>query len=180
MIRRFPIGASRSIGAAALCLVSSQSLGAQWRTAAAFDPAPALVVHRSGLVATRVSNARIAAQIAGGAIAAALLGFAAWTILDDPEGSDRRVKGDAGYTPNANTAFAVGSFIGSTLAVYLIGRGDHSRGSFAATALGAAIPTIPIALRRHEPYLPLFGIVLGAPLQAIAATVGYQLTRRDP
>jgi hypothetical protein len=170
--------ARRWIVVVALSLADSHSLGAQRSTAAAFDRPR--VRGSSSLVATRAANARIAAQIGGGALAAGLLGFAAWTLLDNPEGSDRRVKGDAGYTPNANTAFAVGSFVGSTVAVYLIGRGDRSRGSFAATALGAAIATIPIALGRHEPYLPIIGIVLGAPAQAIGATVGYQLTRREP
>lgn len=134
---------------------------------------------RPTLVATRAANARIAAQIGGSLLAAGVVGFAAWAVVDDPEGSDRRVKGDAGYTPNANTAYAVGSLVGSVAAAYWIGRGDGSRGSFAATALGAALATIPLALGRHEPYLPVIGIILGAPAQAIGATLGYQLTRRE-
>ena len=36
-----------------------------------------------------------------------------------------------------------------------------------------------LALGRHEPYLPIIGLVLGAPAQAVGATVGYQLTRRE-
>jgi hypothetical protein len=131
-------------------------------------------------IAGRASGSRIAMQIAGGALAAGLLGIVAWKLLDDPEGSDRRVKGDAGYTPNANTAFAAGSFVGSVVAVYAIGRGDGSRGSLVATALGAAIATVPLALGRHEPYLPIIGLVLGVPAQAVGATLGYQLTRREP
>jgi hypothetical protein len=130
-------------------------------------------------VVERGSVARIAGQVVGGALAAGLVGFVAWNLLDDPEGPDRRVKGDAGYTPNANTAYAAGSFVGAVLAVYLIGRGDGSRGSLAATALGAGVATIPLALGRHEPYLPIIGIALGAPAQAAAATLGYQLTRRE-
>jgi hypothetical protein len=129
--------------------------------------------------AARAANGRIATQVLVGAVAAAAVGFVAWSIVDDPEGADRRVKGDAGYTPNANTAFAIGSFVGSSLASYVVGRGDGSRGSLGATLLGAAIASIPIALGRHEPYLPLIGIVLGAPLQAIGGTIGYQLTRRE-
>ena len=135
---------------------------------------------RGSSAVTRGSGPRIAAQIVGSALAAGAVGFAAWTVFDNPEGSDRRVKGDAGYTPNANTAFAVGSFVGSAVAAYAIGRGDGSRGSLITTALGAAIATVPIALGRDEPYLPLIGIVLGAPLQAIGATLGYQLSRRAP
>ena len=128
----------------------------------------------------RASSGRIAAQLVGSALAAGAAGFLAWQLLDDPEGADRRVKGDAGYTPNANSAYAAGSFVGSVVAAYLIGRGDGSRGSLGATALGAGLATIPLALGRDEPYLPLIGLVLGAPAQAIGATLGYQLTRREP
>jgi hypothetical protein len=42
------------------------------------------------------------------------------------------------------------------------------------------VPTIPLALGRHDPYLPLFGLVFGAPAQGVGATLGYQLTRRVP
>ena len=155
---------------------------------AAASPPVAAQAHASASVgpiryevqrAQRGSAPRIAAQIAGGALAAGLLGMAAWSVVDDPEGSDRRVKGDAGYTPNANSAYAAASFLGSVVAVYWIGRGDGSRGSLAATVLGAGLATIPLALGRHEPYLPLIGLVLGAPAQAVGATLGYQLTRRE-
>jgi hypothetical protein len=164
-------------------LAAAIAIGASASASAQRHPTTLGAAHSreiSSRAATRAANARIAVQIIGGALAAGALGFASWQLVDNPEGPDRRVKGDAGYTPNANTAFAVGSFVGSLAATYLIGRGDGSRGSFAATALGAAIPTIPIALGRHEPYLPLFGLVIGAPLQAIGATLGYQLTRREP
>jgi hypothetical protein len=167
-----------------LCLAVI-ALGIGYSDAATAQPHAAAALGRalgqdfSRQAATRAANARVAAQIGGGALVAGVAGFVAWKLLDNPEGSDRRVKGDAGYTPNANTAFAVGSYVGSTVAVYLIGRGDGSLGSFGATAFGAAIATIPIALSRHEPYLPLIGLVLGAPLQAVGATLGYQLTRRE-
>jgi hypothetical protein len=170
---------------ARLCLLVL-ALGAAGSRVARAQPHRAVVFNRvpadrlSSPVFARGSNPRIAAQIVGSALGAVVLGIAAWTALDNPEGSDRRVKGDEGYTPNANTAFAVGSFVGSAAAAYVIGRGDGSRGSLVTTALGAAIATIPIALGRHQPYLPLIGIVLGAPLQAIGATLGYQLTRRAP
>jgi hypothetical protein len=120
---------------------------------------------------------RIAAQLVGGVAGATVPGLAAWSLLDDPAGPGRRVKGDAGYTPNANTAYAIASFVGSTLAVYTIGRGDGSRGSLLATAAGAGLASGVLLLGRHEPYLPLLGLVFAAPLQAIGATVGYQQTR---
>jgi hypothetical protein len=128
---------------------------------------------------TRGSSGRIVGQIAGGAVGAAVVGVLAFLALDNPEGSDRRVSGDAGYTPNANTAYALGSFVGSTAAVYLIGRGDGSRASIGATALGTGVATVPLLFGRHEPYLPLIGIVLVAPAQGILGTVGYQVTRSN-
>jgi hypothetical protein len=119
-------------------------------------------------------------QVVGGALAAAALGFGLWTLVDDPEGSDRKVKGDAGYTPNANTAYAIGSFVGAVAAVQLIGQGDGSRSSIARTAIGASIATIPMLFMREEPYLPILGILFGAPLQAAGATWGYRSGRRVP
>jgi hypothetical protein len=120
----------------------------------------------------------ITGQIIGGTLAAAGGGFMAWAVYDHPNGPDRRVKGDAGYTPNANTAYALGSFASAVVATHLIGRIDGSRGNLLGTAIGAAIPTIPLLLGRDEPYLPLLGIVFAAPAQAIGGMLGDQLTRR--
>jgi hypothetical protein len=125
-----------------------------------------------------LTRARAVGQTVVGYVAAVTLGFAAWSIVDDPEGSDRRVKGDAGYTPNANSAFAVASFVGATAATYIVGRGDGSRGSLLATALGAGIPSVVLLAGRHEPYLPPIGIVLVLPFQAVGGTLGYRLSLR--
>lgn len=119
-------------------------------------------------------------QVLGGTAGAITLGLTGWRALDNPEGRDRRVKGDAGYTPNANTAFALGSFLGATWAVYSIGRRDGSDGSMERTIIGAAIPTVVMLFGRHEPYLPILGSLLGAPAQAIGATIGYQTSRVEP
>jgi hypothetical protein len=121
---------------------------------------------------------RKAGQIAGGIRGASVVGLVAWHHWDDPYGPGRRVKGDAGYTPEANTAYAVGSCVGSTLLVYWIGRSDGSRGSFWVTALGTGLASIPLFLGRQEPYLPILGITLGAPVQALGGLIGYQSTRR--
>jgi hypothetical protein len=120
----------------------------------------------------------ITGQIVGGAVAAAGAGFLAWGMYENPNGPDRRVKGDEGYTPNANTAYALGSFAGAVVATHLIGRLDGSKGNLLGTVIGAAIPSIPLLFGRDEPYLPLIGIVLVAPAQGIAATLGEQLSRR--
>lgn len=185
MIRQHAI--PRGIGAAALTLaaVAPTVARAQRATVSRF-PAPAM---REVLPATapwlrsqpereRATRGRIALQLLGGIAGAGLLGIGAFQYWDDPEGSARRVKGDAGYTPNANTAYAAASWVGGTAATYLIGRSDGSRGSFGATALGVGIATVPLALGRHEPYLPWLGLAAGAPLQAVGGTLGYQLTRR--
>ena len=119
-------------------------------------------------------------QFAIGTLAAMAVGIAAFAYYDDPEGPGRRVKGDEGYTPKANAAFAIGSFAGATLASYLVGRSDGSHGSFLATALGAGIGTIPVAIAYNDPYAPFVGVIIGAPLQGLGARIGYQRTRRAP
>lgn len=117
-------------------------------------------------------------QLALGALAAMAVGIAAFACYDDPQGPGRRVKGDEGYTPKANVALAIGSFAGATLSSYLVGRSDGSHGSLLATALGAGIGTIPDALAYNDPYAPYVGVLIGAPLQALGARIGYQHTRR--
>jgi hypothetical protein len=178
-MRQFVISSHARLGVilTALALGLAQTLGAQGLAPSALTQSEAPPNYRA---MERAARGRIAMQVLVGVGAAAAVGLVAWSMVDDPEGAGRRVKGDAGYTPNANTAYAVGSFVGTALATYMVGRGDGSRASFGATALGAAIASIPIALGRHEPYLPLFGIVLGAPLQALGGTIGYQSTRREP
>lgn len=119
-------------------------------------------------------------QLAVGILAAMAVGIGAFAYYDDPEGPGRRVKGDEGYTPKANVAFAIGSFAGATLGSYLVGRSDGSHGSFLATALGAGIATVPVALAWNDPYAPYLGVLIGAPLQGVGARIGYQRTRRGP
>ncbi|MFL5562458.1 MAG: hypothetical protein ACJ79K_13370 [Gemmatimonadaceae bacterium] len=116
-------------------------------------------------------------QIAGGmlgAIAVGLLAARPYSKVDSP---DRRVKGDEGYSPKANVAYAIGSFVGSTSVAYAIGRSDGSHGSLLATALGAAIPTTLVGLAWNDPYAMVLGVVVVAPLQGVGAKIGYQATR---
>jgi hypothetical protein len=126
----------------------------------------------------RASFWRIEAQVFGGAIGAVVGGFIAYNAFGN--GSDRRVKGDESYSPNGNTAYALGSFVGSTAAVQLIGMGDGSRAPVLSTAIGTGIVTVPMLALRQEPLLPLIGVIFGAPLQGLFGTVAYQVSRRAP
>jgi hypothetical protein len=181
-------------------LASSQTAGAQYLDPPAFrtpamaelhsttryagfvpDPAPPVSAHLAAPPAGEQASPRTKRrQLAIGALAAMAVGIAAFAYYYDPEGPGRRVKGDEGYTPKANAALAIGSFAGATLASYLVGRSDGSHGSFLATALGAAIGTIPDALAYNDPYAPFVGVLIGAPLQGLGARIGYQHTRRAP
>ncbi|MDQ3949880.1 MAG: hypothetical protein M3282_06015 [Gemmatimonadota bacterium] len=68
--------------------------------------------------------------------------------------------------------------LGSTLAVYIVGSIGAVQGSLLATAVGAAVPTVALAVNADDAYMPLFGALFVAPLQASAATLGFYLTRR--
>jgi hypothetical protein len=116
-------------------------------------------------------------QAIGGAVVGSIVGIVAWKHYDNPYGLDRRVRGDEGYTPNANIAYAIGSFVGSTVAVQLIGQTDGSRSPIWSTALGAGLGSIPGFLSRDEPFLPLLGSVFFSPLQGGLGMVGYQTSR---
>ncbi|MFN8669595.1 MAG: hypothetical protein U0164_20575 [Gemmatimonadaceae bacterium] len=113
-----------------------------------------------------------ARQFVVGLVGAWAVGLVAFKAIDDPGGPGRKVKGDAGYTPNANTAYALGSWLGSAGGVYWAGR-QHACGSFSKTLLLTGLPTIPLLLLRDEPYLPVIGVVLGAPVQSLVATAAY-------
>jgi hypothetical protein len=122
-----------------------------------------------------VRAARVAGQLVLGAGVGWLAGMAAWSVLENPSADDYRVKGDAGYSPRANVAYALGSFVGATATVQLIGA--KPRPAVWKTAIGAFVPTIWLLAMRDEPYLPLIGLVVGAPLQAIGATVVFHSTK---
>lgn len=111
-------------------------------------------------------------QFAVGIVGAWAVGLVAFKTLDDPHGPGRKVKGDAGYTPNANTAYALGSWLGSAGGAYLAGR-NRSCGSFKKTLLLTGIPSVPLLLLRDEPYLPVIGVILGAPAQSLVSTLAY-------
>lgn len=117
-------------------------------------------------------------QIVAGYMSAMLLGFVAWKAYDEPAGHHTKVKDDWGYTPRAHTALGVGSFVGATLGVWGTGRTRGAKGKLWSTALGAAIPTLPILLRRDDPLLPFMAAIFGMPVQGIGGYLGYRATAR--
>lgn len=98
-------------------------------------------------------------------------GVSSWMLIGNINRTGRKVKGDYGYQPNANTAFAIGSWAGAVLGLWAIG-GDEC-GSFKKAALGAAVPSIVLLFGRDEPLLPLLGVVYVAPFQALGAALMY-------
>lgn len=107
------------------------------------------------------------------------VGFLAWRALDSPDGQHPRVRDGWGYTPKALTALGIGSYVGATAGIWLSGRRRGAGGTLLATAIGAALPTIPVFLTRDDPLLPLMIIVAWAPLQGGLGYVGYKLSARD-
>jgi hypothetical protein len=166
-------------------------LGAQQMAPGRFRPAALVAEMPTSLVfvapsdtpSTRIPPAArslIASQVIGGFLGAVIGGLGPWYLVDASDQSGRKVKGDWGYSPNANTAYAVGSWAGASTLSYLLGQADGSHASMTSTALGAGLATLPLLLGREEPFLPIVGVVLVAPLQSAFAAVGYHKTRRGP
>jgi len=167
--------------AAALGLLCAPPLPAQ-RIATAAVRSPRITtdrvaapreLHLTAPPECRRSAVRTVGQFLAGVGGSWVVGLAAFKMFDDPGGPDRRVKGDEGYTPNANTAYAIGSLVGAVAGVYLSGPRPTQCGSLLRTTIGAAVPSIPLFFGRDEPYTPLFGVVLAAPAQSLFATAMY-------
>ncbi len=123
------------------------------------------------------SRLTIFSQTVGGMLGAVAAGAVSYHAFDRQQ--DRRVKGDEGYSVRANTAYAVGSFVGSTAAVWLIGESDGPRAPLRNPAIATGVVTLPLLLMRKDPYLPIIGVLFGAPLQSLAGTTAYQMSRTN-
>lgn len=117
-------------------------------------------------------------QVLAASVSSALVGYGLFLALDNASGQDRRVKGDEGYTPNANSGYVVGSFVAATATVMWSGRSHGQSGTWIGSSVGGAIVAVPLLfLSRDEPlFLPMTLVVL-APLQALSSTIGYLLAR---
>ena len=119
-------------------------------------------------------TARVALQFVAGSAGAVGGGVATYFILRDV--SETRVQGDEGYTRSGNIGYLVGSFAGATLGAHLVGTRMGGKSPLWATALGSLVGTVPLAaLGIDEPYLPLFGIVLGWIPQGALAAGGFSM-----
>ncbi len=120
-------------------------------------------------VTASCERSRIAtvAQAAAGMFGAWIGGLGAYTAVNEWDPSPQVSNGDDPYKPNANTAYAIGSWVGSTTLTFLAG--SPRCGSLGRTALGAGIPSALLLFGRHEPYLPIVGFIL-APVQAAVGT----------
>jgi hypothetical protein len=169
-------------------LDAQQMAPSRLRTVAAADAAPPWPVSLVAIVPSDTPStpfpsapkSLIASQIVGGTLAAVALGFGSWYLVESVDVNGRITKGDSGFSPNANLAYAVGSWAGASTISYFLGTADGSHASMRVTVLATGVATIPLFLGREEPYLPIIGIVLVAPLQSVFAAIGYQTTRRGP
>lgn len=144
--------------------------------------APALTPHAAGLSVTLIADSAVAPrgdQIVAGWMGSVVGGYLAWRLFDEPEGQHSKVINGWRYTPRALTALAIGSHLGTTTGVWARGRAIGSRGSLLFTALGAALPTIPILRRTDDPLLMLKVAALWAPLQGYLGYTGYRVGARS-
>ena len=132
---------------------------------------------RSQAPRTATSTGQVVAQLLAGVVGAWAGGYAGYRIAERAA-DDYTVKGDAGYSPAGNVGYAVGSGLGSALAVYAVGAAGPARGSPVVTAFCAGMGSLALVPLIDDPYMPYFGVLLVAPLQAVAATVGFHASRR--
>lgn len=117
-------------------------------------------------------------QILSALVAAGLAGYGSYLLADDLS-TTTRLKGDWGYDPNANSAYAAVAFVTSTAVVMWAGRAQCPKGTLLGTFLGGAVVAGPLlAYAREGPMLLPIGALVLAPAQALASTAGYQLSRR--
>lgn len=117
----------------------------------------------------RVSAGIVVLQVFAGIVGAWAGGVAAYSLAESVA-NDRTVSG--------NVAFIVGSALGSTLGVYTVGYLGKVRGSLLATAAGAGLPSLALFFGVGDPYMPLYGVIFVAPLQAGGAAIGFNITGR--
>ncbi len=118
------------------------------------------------------SPGRFFGELFAGVLGSWLGGYPLWSYLEE-RASDRKVKGDASYSPTANSALILGAMVGNSIGVYLIGSTADTNGSYFATLLGTTLASIPLALGINEPYFPFYALTGGALLQSVGSSIGF-------
>lgn len=124
------------------------------------------------------STGAVVAAAAGGLIGSLIVGGATYSWVDR-HASDRRVKGDAGYSPTANWSLLASSALGSAVGIEVATSLVRARSSFPWSLFGSAVATTPFLLGVDDPYLPYYVLTLGAVLQSAAGTLGGALPQRS-
>lgn len=109
---------------------------------------------------------------AAGAVGSWLLAVPTYLLLDAHAG-DRRVEGDAAYSPTANLGLIGASAIGSSVGVHVAGEVLGVEGSFWGALLGSGIASLPLLLGTNDPYLPYYGLTIGVALQDVGSLIGH-------
>lgn len=154
----------------AVPLVSSETPA--WRVPGQYAPFPSQPVV-SGLQQDDESES-IPVQLlslGGGVVGSWLVGVPVLYALDRTAG-DRRVKGDAGYSPTAHWGMLVSSGVGAATGVHLIRKGLGATTSMEGALVGAFLGTLPLVLGVDSPYLPYFSFTVGSLLQAVGGLLG--------
>ena len=180
------VGVPRSLAstaiAGALLLPGATSAQQAALARCAFDASPISAITRTtgfaalepgALQRERSRTGRVVLQFLASSAGAAGVGLVSWLAFEDV--GTRRVEGDAGYTRAGNVAYITGSFVGATLGAHLVGNSMGGRSPVWATAAGALVGTLPLFVFGgvDEPYLPVFGVILGWIPQGAFATIGY-------
>lgn len=110
-------------------------------------------------------------SLGGGVVGSWLVGVPVLYVLDRTAG-DRRVKGDAGYSPTAHWGMLVSSSIGAATGVHLVRKGLGATTSMKGALIGASLGTLPMVLGVDSPYLPYFSFTVGSLLQAVGGLLG--------
>jgi len=125
----------------------------------------------------RSSGTRLALQFVAASAGAVGGGLGTYFLLRDV--SETRVEGDEGYTRSGNVGYLVGSLAGATLGAHVVGTSMGAKAPLWATSLGALVGTVPlIAMGVDEPFLPLYGLVLGWLPQGALAAGGFVMAQR--
>ena len=117
---------------------------------------------------------QIAVEFLLGSVGSLVGGIPLFALLQD---HGRKVKGDSGYSPTANVAMLIGSVVGNSLGVFVVGSSGNVKGSFPKTIIGTSIASLPLLFAYDDPYFPYAAVTLGVLLQNLGSIIGFNVSR---